>query len=65
MFAKHLWRLNSGFEHSEEEVGGVFQQWQQQEWFTSAGTDFYRSVMQALVHCWQKGLANGDDYAEN
>ena len=27
-------------------------QWQQ--WITSAGTDFYKHGIKALVHCWQK-----------
>ena len=45
------WRPNSGCEHGEA-VGGVFQQWRQQQWVTSASTDFDDDSMQALVHCW-------------
>jgi len=29
-------------------VGGSFQQWQQQQWVTSAGANFYKHSMQAL-----------------
>ena len=39
--------LNSGV------VGGVFQQWRQQQHST-----------QAPVHCWQKCISNGGDYVE-
>ena len=38
ILAEHLWRLNSGCEHSEA-VGRSFQQWQQ--WVTSTSADFY------------------------
>ena len=31
---------------------------------TSTGTDYYECGMQALVHCWQKCIINGDDYVE-
>ena len=31
---------------------------------TSAGADFYKYGMQALVHHWQKGIANGGDCVE-
>ena len=34
------------------------------QWATSAGADFYECSMQALVHCWQKCIANGGDYVE-
>lgn len=50
----------SGCEHSEV-VGGVFLQWQQQQWVISTGVDFYKHNMQALVHCWQKCIGNGGD----
>jgi len=46
-----LWRPNGGCEHSEV-VGGAFQQWEQQQWVTSAGADFEECGIQALVHCW-------------
>lgn len=36
--------------------GGVFQKWQQLQWVTSSGADFYEQCMQALVHCWWKVL---------
>ena len=51
--AECLWRSNSGFGHSKAE-GGAFQWWQQWQWITSAGTDFYKYSMQALVHCLRK-----------
>jgi len=38
-FAEHLWRPNSGFEHSEV-MGGTFQWWWQQQWSPS-GADRY------------------------
>ena len=47
--AQHLWRSGSGCEHSEA-LGGVFQQWQQQQWVTSAGADFYKCSTLSLVH---------------
>jgi len=53
MLAELSRRPTSGCEHSEA-VGGAFQQWQQQQWVTSAGADFDKSGMQVLVHCWQK-----------
>jgi len=34
------------------------------QWATSAGADFYECGMQALVHHWQKCIANGGDYVE-
>ena len=61
MLAEHLWRPNSGCEHSEE-VGGAIQQ--QQQWVTSTGTDISECDMQAPVHCWQKCRANGCDYVK-
>ena len=63
MLAEHLWRPNSGCEHSEV-VGGAFQQWWQQQWVTSTGAGFDEHGMQALVHCWWKCIANGGDYVE-
>jgi len=33
-------------------VHGAFQQWQQQQWITSAGADFVKHAMQALVLWW-------------
>ena len=45
-------------------VGGAFEQWQQQQWVTSAGVDFYKHGMQALVDFWHNYIANGSDYAE-
>jgi len=41
---------------------GAFQQWWQ--WVTSAGADFYKRSMQALVRCWKKYTANDGDYVE-
>ena len=35
-----------------------------QQWIASDGADFYEGGMQALVHCWQKCIANGGNYAE-
>ena len=61
MLGECLWRPNSGHEHSET-VGGVFQQWGL--WVTSAGADFYKHGMQALVHSWQECIANSGDCAE-
>jgi len=34
------------------------------QWATSAGADFYKRSMQALVHRWRKCIANGGDYYE-
>jgi hypothetical protein len=34
------------------------------QWATSAGADFYKRSMQALVHRWRKCIANGGDYVE-
>ena len=48
---ERLQRPNSGCEHSEA-VGGVFQQWQQQQQVISTDTDVYECGMQALVHSW-------------
>ena len=31
------------------------------QWITSVGADFYKHIMQALVCCWQKCIANGGD----
>ena len=31
---------------------------------TSSGMDFYKCSMQALIHHWQKHIANGGGYAE-
>jgi len=57
MLAEHLWRQNSVCEYSEA-ADGAFQQWQQQQWVTTAGADLCQDGMQALVHCWQKSRAN-------
>ena len=62
--AESLWRPNSGCEHSEVQ-GGAFQQWWQWQNFLSAGTDFCKYGMQALVHHWQKCIASGGDCVEN
>ena len=56
--AEGLWRPNSGCEHSEA-VGGVFQQWLQQQWVTSKCAEFYKRVMQAFTHCWWKFTGTG------
>ena len=63
MLAEHLWRTNSGCEHSEP-VGGAFQQWQQWQWVTSSGAGFYKHSMQALVHAQWKCIVNGGDHIE-
>jgi hypothetical protein len=34
------------------------------KWLASAGADFYKHGIQALVHHWQKCITNGDDYVE-
>ena len=57
--AEGLWSPNSGCEHSEA-VGGAFQQWWQWQWVTSAGADFYKHGMQALVHCCACIARGGD-----
>jgi len=49
---------------SGEAMGGAFQQWQQQQWFTFASADMYKRGMWVLVHCWQKCRANGVVYPE-
>ena len=35
-----------------------------EQWVTSAGTDLYECYTQALIHHWQKRIANGGDCAE-
>jgi len=37
--------------YGDQRVMFVFQQWQQQQWVTSAGVGFYEHGMQVLVHC--------------
>ena len=61
MLAECLWRPNNVGEHGEA-VGGVFQQWWQWQWITSACEDFYESGMQTLVHCWWKCITNSGDF---
>jgi hypothetical protein len=34
------------------------------KWVASAGTDFYKHSMQALVHHWRKCIASGGDYVQ-
>jgi len=53
MLAEHLWRPNRECEHSEV-VGDVFQQWPQQceKEVQDGHADFYKSDLQALVHCF-------------
>jgi len=34
------------------------------QWATSAGADFYKRGMHALVHHWRKCIATGGDYVE-
>jgi len=34
------------------------------QWVISAGANFYEHRLQALIHCWQKCIANGGDHAE-
>jgi hypothetical protein len=34
------------------------------KWVDSAGKDFYKRSMKALVHCWRKCIASGGDYVE-
>jgi len=34
------------------------------QWVTSTGADLYTHSMRALVHCWQKCIANGGEYVE-
>ena len=63
VLTEHLWRPKSGCKYSEA-VGDAFQYWQQQQWVTSVGAGFDEYSMQALVHHWQKCLANGGDYVE-
>ena len=50
---------NSGHEHNEE-VGGVFLQWQNWQWVTTIDADFYKCGMQVLVHHWQQRRSNDD-----
>jgi len=68
MPAEYLCWPDSGCEHREV-VGGVFQQWcwWKLQWVTSAFykiADFSECSMQALVHHWWKGIANGVDCVE-
>jgi hypothetical protein len=32
------------------------------QWAASIGADFNQRSKQALVHCWRKCIANGNDY---
>jgi len=50
--------------YGDQRVMFVFQQWQQQQWVTSAGVGLYEHGMQALVHCWRKCITNGGVYVE-
>ena len=34
------------------------------QWITSTGADFCEGGVQALVHRWQKSIANAGDYVE-
>jgi hypothetical protein len=34
------------------------------KWVASAGADFYKHNLQALVDRWQKYIASGGDYVE-
>jgi hypothetical protein len=34
------------------------------KWVASAGTDFYKRSVQALVHHWRKCIASGGDYVQ-
>ena len=65
--AEHLWRSKSGCEHCEA-VGGAFQQQrhqhERQAKFWMATQIFYECGIQALVHHWQKHIADGGDYVE-
>ena len=61
ILAEGSWKPSSGCEHSEA-VGGAFQQ--QWQWVTSTGADIYKHGMLALVHSWQKCIANGGAYVE-
>jgi len=63
MLAEHLQRPNSECECSEL-VGGAFQQWQQQQWVTTSGADFYQLSMQAHVGNCPKQVASSGDYVE-
>jgi len=58
--AEHLWRPESGCEHSEV-LSGAFQQWRQWHWVTSTGADCYKHSMQALLHYWWQWVANSSD----
>ena len=45
-------------------VGSAFQQHPDWSGVTSTGADFYEHGMQALVHRWQKCIANGGDFVK-
>ena len=62
MLAEHFWRPNSGCECSKA-LSGAFQQWQKQQYITSADIDCYKCSMLALVH-WRKCISNGVGYIE-
>ena len=63
MLAECLWRTNSRRYHSNS-VGSAFQQWQQRQWVTSTGTDFYWCSIQVLLHLFQKIIAKGGSYVK-
>ena len=63
MMVESLWRQKHWM-WAQWRVGGVFQQWQEWQWVTSTGADFYEGGMQTFAHRWQQCLPNRGDYVE-
>ena len=63
MLAERLRRPVRGCAHGEV-AGGAFQQWQERQRGNSTGADIFRRGTQALVHRWQKCIADGGDCVE-
>jgi len=53
MLAEHLWRSNSGCEHTEA-VCGALQQWWHWQWVTSTDRDCYKHGMEASFTAGEK-----------
>lgn len=48
----------------DDMVRSEFQHWRQWQWITSAGAEFYKYNMKALVPHWPKPVANGRNCVE-
>ena len=57
--ADERWTVWAHFPSNDTTVAAV------KQWATSTGADFSECGIQALAHCWQKCIANGDDSVGN